>query len=75
MAAKSAEFKVRLEPALLADIKQLAAEMGVAQSEVVREGILELKRRRERHEAIDGLIAMAHIGRPKDFEARGKRKR
>lgn len=58
MASKTAELKVRIEPALLAEVDDLAAEMG-SKSAVVREGIKALKEKREAEAAMDALIALA----------------
>lgn len=58
MASKTAELKVRLEPDLLAEVDDLAAEMG-SKSAVVREGIKALKEKREADAALDRLIAVA----------------
>lgn len=58
MASKTAELKVRIEPALLAEVDDLAREMG-SKSAVVREGIRALKEKREADAALDRLIAVA----------------
>lgn len=58
VASKTAELKVRIEPELLAEVNDLAVEMG-SKSAVVREGIKALKERRQADAALDRLIAVA----------------
>jgi Arc/MetJ-type ribon-helix-helix transcriptional regulator len=70
--SKTAELKVRLEPTLLEEVMNLAAEMHKTKSEVVREGILALRQQREKRAALDALKQMAAEDKPLRKGARGK---